>query len=119
MTTVCHLIDWNRDTAYFRAIARHHDRGRFPVLVGSLQGAGPLQQAMASLGARTFALDAGPGWSGWTAAQRLAAIVRDQGVGIVHAHCFFPTLWGLAAARSEAIACCSGPAPWSEPTSTG
>jgi glycosyltransferase involved in cell wall biosynthesis len=101
--TVCHLIDFNRDTAYFRAIARHHDRGRFPVLVGSLEGAGPLQSAMASLGTPTFALDAGGGWSGWTAAQRLAALVREQAVGLVHAHCFFPTLWGLAAARIAGV----------------
>jgi glycosyltransferase involved in cell wall biosynthesis len=101
--TVCHLIDWNRDTAYFRALARHHDRVRFPVLVGSLEGAGPLQAAMSSLGTPTFALDAAPGWSGWTAAQRLAALVRDQGVGLVHAHCFFPTLWGLAAARIAGV----------------
>lgn len=103
MTTVCHLIDWNRDTAYFRAIARHHDRARYPVLVGSLERAGPLQAAMASLGTPTFALDAGGGWSGWTAAQRLAALVRDEGVGLLHAHCFFPTLWGLAAARIAGV----------------
>jgi glycosyltransferase involved in cell wall biosynthesis len=103
MRTVCHLIDWNRDTAYFRAIARHQDRARYPVLVGSLEGAGPLQAAMAALDTPTFALDAGPGWSGWTAAQRLAALVRDRAIGLVHAHCFFPTLWALAAARIAGV----------------
>lgn len=98
--TVLHLIDLNRDTAYFRAIARHHDRARWPVVVGSLDAAGPLQEAMASLGARTFALGARPGWGGGAAAvRRLAALVREQAAGLVHAHCFFPTLWGLAAAR--------------------
>ncbi|MET0556526.1 MAG: glycosyltransferase family 4 protein [Vicinamibacteria bacterium] len=103
MTRVCHLIDFNRDTAYFRAIARHHDRARFPVLVGSLEEAGPLQRAMASLGTPTFALDAGGGWGGFPAAQRLAALLREQAVGVVHAHCFFPTLWGLAAARLAGV----------------
>lgn len=100
---VCHLIDASGDTAYFRAIARHHDRERFPVLVGSLAPAGALQLAMASCGTETFALDAAGGWAGWTAAQRLAALVRERAVGLVHAHCFFPTLWGLAAARIAGV----------------
>ena len=74
------------------------------MLVGSLEGAGPLQAAMASLGTPTFALDARGGWSGWTAAQRLAALVRERGASAcVHAHCFFPTLWGLAAARLAGV----------------
>lgn len=100
---VLHLIDLDRDTAYFRAIARHHDRARWPVAVGSLAAAGPLQQAMAAQDTPSFALDAGPGWSGWPAVRRLAALVRARSARLVHAHCFFPTLWGLAAARLAGV----------------
>lgn len=99
MTTVCHLIDANGDTAYFRSIARHQDRARWPVMVGSVAPGGPLQEAMALLDTPTFALDGAPGWSGVTVARRLAALLRERSVGVVHAHCFFPTLWGLLAAR--------------------
>ena len=102
--TVCHLIDFNRDTAYFRAIARHHDRSRFPVLVGSLEGAGPLQAAMASArhadlrarrARRLERLDRGPAPG--------ARSCASSAVGLVHAHCFFPTLSGLAAARIAGV----------------
>ncbi len=99
MTTVCHLIDRSGDTAYFRTLARHQDRARWPVLVGSVAPEGPLQRAMASLDTPTFALGGAAGWSGVTVARRLAALLRERSVGIVHAHCFFPTLWGLLAAR--------------------
>ena len=99
MTTVCHLIDASGDTAYFRAIARHQDRERWPVTIGSIAPAGPLQRAMASLDTPTFSLDGAPGWSDWTAARRLASLLRERSVGVLHAHCFFPTLWGLLAAR--------------------
>jgi L-malate glycosyltransferase len=99
VTTVCHLIDGSGDTAYFRAIARHQDRARWPVMVGSIAPAGPLQRAMASLDTPTFSLDRAPGWTGWTAARRLARLLREHSVGVLHAHCFFPTLWGLLAAR--------------------
>jgi glycosyltransferase involved in cell wall biosynthesis len=96
---VCHLIDFNRDTAYFRAIARHHDRARWPVLIGSLEGEGPLQQAMRSLDVPTFGLGARVGWSALLAARRLARLLRPQGVALLHAHCFLPTLTAVWAAR--------------------
>lgn len=96
---MCHLIDASGDTAYFRAIARHQDRARWPVTIGSVAPAGPLQRAMASLDTPTFSLEGAPGWGGWTSARRLASLLRERSVGVLHAHCFFPTLWGLMAAR--------------------
>jgi glycosyltransferase involved in cell wall biosynthesis len=96
---VCHLIDFNRDTPYFRAIARHHDRGRWPVTIGSLEGEGDLQGAMRALGVPTFGLRAVVGWSALRTTLRLARMLRRERIGLVHAHCFLPTLTGLLAAR--------------------
>lgn len=94
---IVHLIDRNADTAYFRAIARHHDAARYPVSIGSLAAAGPLQAAMQELGVATFALGASRRSQYAGAVRRLAAQVARPPV-ILHAHCFDPTLVGLAAA---------------------
>lgn len=99
MRLVCHLIDANVDTPYFRAIARHHDNVRFPVMVGSLAPEGPLQAATRGFGLQTFAIGANSRWHyGWAIA-RLVRMLRRQGVSVVHAHCFDPTFVGLLAAR--------------------
>jgi glycosyltransferase involved in cell wall biosynthesis len=94
---IVHLIDRNVDTAYFRAIARHHDAARYPVSIGSLAAAGPLQAAMRELGVGTFAHGAARRAQYPAAVRRLAAQIARPPV-IVHAHCFDPTLVGLAAA---------------------
>ena len=100
---VCHLIDRNQDTAYFRAIATHHDRDRWPVLIGSTEGPGPLQAAMRALDTETFSLEQGLGWSALAAVGRLAFLLRERDVDIVHAHCFHPTLAGQLAARLAGV----------------
>lgn len=96
---ICHLIDTNLDTAYFRAIARHHDKVRFPVMIGSLAPEGPLQRAMTALGTPTFALRVARRRQYGRAIARLARLLRRQRVSVLHAHCFDPTLVGLLAAR--------------------
>lgn len=96
---ICHLIDTNLDTAYFRAIARHHDKVRFPVMIGSLAPEGPLQRAMTALGTPTFALRVANRRQYGRAIPRLARLLRREGVSVLHAHCFDPTFVGLVAAR--------------------
>jgi glycosyltransferase involved in cell wall biosynthesis len=96
---VCHLIDANLDTAYFRAIARHHDKARFPVMIGSLAAEGPLQRVMRTLGTPTFALGVTSRWQYGRALVRLVHLLRREKVSVLHAHCFDPTLFGLVAAR--------------------
>lgn len=96
---VCHLIDANLDTPYFRAIARYHDKIRFPAMIGSLAPEGPLQHAMKKLGVPTFALGVTRRRQYGQAIARLAGLVRRQNVSVVHAHCFDPTFVGLLAAR--------------------
>jgi glycosyltransferase involved in cell wall biosynthesis len=99
MTPIWHLIDASGDTAYFRSIARHHDRERFPVTIGSLAPAGPLQEAMRAHGVPTFSLDA-PSRAGYGGALwRLMRALRRARGALLHAHCFDPTWLGLAAAR--------------------
>jgi len=97
--TVCHLIDANVDTAYFRGIARLHDRSSFPIVLGSLAPAGPLQEAMSRLDVPTFALGARSRGGYPAAVARLVRLLRERHVGVVHAHCFDPTGVGLVAAR--------------------
>jgi len=96
---VCHLIDANLDTSYFRAIARHHDMARFPVMIGSLAPEGPLQRAMRELGTRTFAVSVTRRRQYGLAIAGLARLLRREKVSVLHAHCFDPTLVGLVAAR--------------------
>jgi len=99
---VCHLIDANLDTPYFRALARHH-APRYPVTIGSLAPEGPLQEAMRALSTPTFALGAHgrPGYP--VALARLRRVLRSEGIAILHAHCFDPTLLGLVAARASGL----------------
>jgi len=96
---VCHLIDANMDTAYFRAIARHHDKIRFPVMIGSLASEGPLHRAMPMFGTPTFALGVTSRWQYGRAIAALVWLLRREKVSVLHAHCFDPTLVGLVAAR--------------------
>jgi glycosyltransferase involved in cell wall biosynthesis len=100
---VCHLIDANVDTGYFRGLARLHDRASFPIALGSLAPAGPLQQAMANLGVTTFGLGACSRLGYAAALGRLVALLREQRTQILHAHCFDPTWVGLVAARRAGI----------------
>jgi len=100
---VCHLIDANSDTSYFRAIARRHEKTRFPVMIGSLAPEGPLQRAMRELGIATFGLDARGRRHYGGAIWRFARLLRREGVSLLHAHCFDATLAGVIAARLAQI----------------
>jgi glycosyltransferase involved in cell wall biosynthesis/GT2 family glycosyltransferase len=96
---VCHLIDANLDTSYFRSIARNHDAERFPVMIGSIVPAGPLQKAMGESRTPTFSLSAANRWRYPIATLRLARLLRREHVAVLHAHCFDATFVGLIAAR--------------------
>ena len=96
---ICHLIDRNRATGFFRSIARLHDRERYPVAVGSLEPEGSLQVSMRELGVTTFALGCRSRAGYPRAVLALARRLRAEGGDVLHAHCFDPTLVGWAAAR--------------------
>lgn len=96
---VCHLIDASLDTNYFRSIAVNHDGERFPVMIGSIVPAGPLQKAMGESRTPTFSLGAANRWKYPFAIFRLARLLRSESVAVLHAHCFDATLVGLIAAR--------------------
>jgi glycosyltransferase involved in cell wall biosynthesis len=96
---VWHLVDSNQSTRYFCAIAAHSDRGRFRLAIGSLAPSGPLQESMVERGAGTFALGASAKSRYPLATLRLASLLRREGVQLLHAHCFYPTLIGILAAR--------------------
>src|SRR4051794_34434061 len=100
---VCHLTDVNLDTKYFRSIARHHDPGRFPVTIGSIQPPGTLQEAMEALDTPTFALAARARWQYPRVVRRLVAMIRERRISLLHAHCFDPTALGLLAAQIARI----------------
>jgi len=100
---VCHLIDSNVDTSYFRSIVRHHDRKRSCVMIGSLGPEGALQRAVRDLGAPTFAIGAVSRWQYCRAIPHLARRLRRERVAILHAHCFDPTFVGLIAARVAGV----------------
>jgi glycosyltransferase involved in cell wall biosynthesis len=100
---ICHLIDANLDTSYFRSIARCHNRERFPVMIGSIAPEGSLQEAMQTLGTPTFTLGGTARWQYPLTILRLARLLKREKVSVLHAHCFDPTLIGLIAARLARI----------------
>lgn len=100
---VCHLIDANADTAYFRSIAERCDRTRYPAMIGSLAPAGPLQQAMNRLGAPSYALGAGSRAAYPLAIDRLRRLLQRERAAVLHAHCFEPTLVSWIAARLAGV----------------
>jgi glycosyltransferase involved in cell wall biosynthesis len=100
---ICHLIDTNADTSYFRSIARLHDGARFPVTIGSITPPGNLQRATEALGAATFSLGARGRLQYVGALARLVALIRHQRIALVHAHCFDPTFLGLFGARLAGV----------------
>src|SRR5262249_41180256 len=100
---ICHLIDSNIDTGYFRSIARCHDREQFPVMIGSIAPAGPLQRSMTALGVPAFSLDAASRRQYPAAILRLARLLSQSHVAVLHAHCFDPTLIGLISARIAGV----------------
>src|SRR5215471_15880143 len=100
---ICHLIDSNIDTGYFRSIASHHDREQFPVMIGSIAPAGPLQRAMAALSVPTFSLGAASRWQYPAVVMRLVQLLGQNRVAVLHAHCFDPTFIGLISARMASV----------------
>ncbi len=100
---VCHLIDSNADTAYFRSIAERCDRGCYPTLIGSIAPEGPLQSAMRRIGARGFSLDTATRSRYPLAVARLARLLRRERAALLHTHCFEPTVLGVFAARAAGI----------------
>jgi glycosyltransferase involved in cell wall biosynthesis len=100
---VCHLIDANIDTAYFRSIAQNCNRERYPVAIGSLASEGTLQHAMRTLDVPTFALGAHRRLGYGAAILGLRRILREQRASMLHAHCFDPTLLGLLTAHLTGI----------------
>src|SRR5262245_33028050 len=100
---VVHLIDASIDTKYFRSIALHHDRARFPATIGSIAPAGALQDALKTLGTPSFSLDVRARRGYPIALTRLVRILRRTKAAVLHAHCFDPTFLGLIAARMVGI----------------
>lgn len=100
---ILHLIDANIDTEYFRALANHHDRERFPVMIGSVSPPGALQGAMTELGVPTFSLETRSRYQYLGAIARLRSLIKSEHVSLVHAHCFDPTFIGWRSARGARV----------------
>jgi glycosyltransferase involved in cell wall biosynthesis len=102
--TVLHLVNSFNEGGTERQAVRLanalHDTGRWRVSVATLNPSGPLREALVSDvrdAARTYRLD---GFVSVTALHQLRALVghlRSDGVAIVHAHGFYPNVFGMAA----------------------
>jgi glycosyltransferase involved in cell wall biosynthesis len=97
------VIDANIDTEYFRSIARRHDHERYPVMIGSIAPAGALQAAMAEMDTPSFSLNATSRRQYPDTIRRLAKLIRQEKVSLVHAHCFDPTFVAWRAARRAGV----------------
>lgn len=100
---ICHLIDANLGTAYFRSIAQNCDRQKFPVMIGSIAPAGALQSMLHKLRTPSFSLQATSRRQYSQALWRLTRLLRREKIALLHAHCFDPTWLGLIAARLAGI----------------
>lgn len=100
---ICHLIDANIDTSYFRSIAKYHDPNLFPVSIGSISPPGALHDALSQLSIPVFSLNISNRFLYSFALLRLIHFLYDKKISILHAHCFYPTFIGLLAARVVGI----------------
>jgi glycosyltransferase involved in cell wall biosynthesis len=101
--TVCHLIDSNIGSGFFKSIARYHDAERFPVMIGSIAPSGALQDDMNRAGVPAFSLGVRSRSGYPLAIARLVRLLRRERISILHAHCFDPTAIGLVAARASGV----------------
>ena len=100
---ICHLIDSNLGSAYFRSIARGCNKAKYPVMIGSIAPDGELQKMIRDLQTPTFSLQASKRRQYPLALKRLVQLLRSERVSLLHAHCFDPTFVGLLAARLAGI----------------
>src|SRR5688572_29964726 len=84
---------------YFPALAKHHDRRRYRMVMGSLSRAGALQARAADEGVETLALGIEDRRQYVSAVLDLARWIRRERIRIVQTHLFDGSLVGLAAAR--------------------
>jgi glycosyltransferase involved in cell wall biosynthesis len=78
-------------------VARKRDRGRFEMAVASLGDDRYLAPAFEREGVRTFFLDRRPGIDA-RLPLRMRALVRSEGIDVIHTHSAGPWLYGAAAA---------------------
>jgi glycosyltransferase involved in cell wall biosynthesis len=78
-------------------VARKRDRGRFEMAVASLGDDRYLAPAFEREGVRTFFLDRRPGIDA-RLPLRMRALVRSEGIDVIHTHNAGPWLYGAAAA---------------------
>lgn len=102
---VCHLLDQeiNLGSRYYQAIGRQHDQERFPVRFCFIDTLANVSEASSRLGAPVDSLRVDARSSYPLALVRLARLLRRTGVGILHAHFFYPTLLGLITARLAGV----------------
>lgn len=101
--TILHMVTTSSDSAYFTNLARYHDRRRFRLLFGTLDGGGPIHGVLKEFDVASFSLD---GWSTMripSAILRLAALLRREGVDICQTHLVDASRVGLAAARLAGV----------------
>ena len=94
-------------TRYYGGIARTLDRSRHSLLFGTVRAAGRVQERVARWGHRTFSLDCGSSRDYPRSILRLARLIRDERIDIVHGNeelpSFLAGLAGIAARRGVRI----------------
>ena len=77
-------------------LVKHHDRKAFIPVVGSMVGAGPLEELIRRAGAEVVYFDKRPGID-LRVALRLREYIRKNDIRVVNAHNFTASLWGRIA----------------------
>jgi glycosyltransferase involved in cell wall biosynthesis len=95
---ILHLAQDDDTSGFFPQLGRWHDRSRYAMWFGTLRPIAPwLKTYMEAHGVRTLSLDCKSRGDYPSALLRLARVLEDEEIDILHTHLFDPSVVGLAA----------------------
>ncbi|MDP3938093.1 MAG: glycosyltransferase, partial [Deltaproteobacteria bacterium] len=102
---VCHIVYSLQLGGAERVVtdyALHHDRRVYEPIVVALTQGGPLEEDLGDAGVKTYILGKRLGFDP-RVILKLARILREEGVGIVHVHTPLANNWGVPAALLSGV----------------
>lgn len=95
---VLHLVDSSSFNPILADISKHTDSARVRLFAATLEAKGELHESLSSAGVETFALDCTSRAQYPKAIRRLARLLKEHRIDVLHAHLVQSSLVGLTAA---------------------
>jgi glycosyltransferase involved in cell wall biosynthesis len=100
---VLHFTRTSGHHPFFIDLAKHFQHSNIRLFIGTLERGGDLQEALKPFGVPGLSLDC-RGWRDFPGAVfRLAKLLRENSIDVVHTHLAEPSLVGLSAARLAGV----------------